>query len=169
MTTCKGIKKNGENCTKKTKNNSGFCHLHLDQKESLESTPSKECPICYESLSDGEILECGHSVHLTCIEKSMKAECPICRKPLQLNENILKCIENNAQEMKDEWDREENQELQHQELQHQEFQHDMQLIAHNFLLFSHVLEDIMNGNANIEIDDDIDDSQDMVITITINE
>lgn len=39
------------------------------------------CPVCYEHLIDGvEILECGHSIHITCLEKHFKAECPLCRK-----------------------------------------------------------------------------------------
>lgn len=41
----------------------------------------EECPVCYEHLGDVEALECGHRIHVACLEKHFRAECPVCRTP----------------------------------------------------------------------------------------
>ena len=43
-----------------------------------------DCPICFENILQSEITECGHHVHLECLEKQFKAECPLCRKKLNI-------------------------------------------------------------------------------------
>ena len=43
-----------------------------------------KCPICWESLSDDDHVECGHWVHIACLIKCYKAECPVCRKKLDI-------------------------------------------------------------------------------------
>ena len=43
----------------------------------------EECPVCYEEMaSEKDSLECGHWVHVLCIQKSLKAQCPLCRHKL---------------------------------------------------------------------------------------
>jgi len=41
-----------------------------------------ECPICLDPTTD--ILECGHKIHVKCVEKHFIPECPQCRKPLNI-------------------------------------------------------------------------------------
>lgn len=43
-----------------------------------------ECIICYEKLNEEHPLECGHWLHISCVEKHFKPECPICRAPLHI-------------------------------------------------------------------------------------
>ena len=43
-----------------------------------------DCPICFENILPSEITECGHHVHLECLEKQFKAECPLCRRKLNI-------------------------------------------------------------------------------------
>lgn len=42
-----------------------------------------ECPICYESISKGTTLKCGHCLHTKCLKewymKSEEPSCPLCR------------------------------------------------------------------------------------------
>lgn len=44
----------------------------------------EDCIICLDPLSDKDILECGHKIHLECVKKHFKPECPICRKQLNI-------------------------------------------------------------------------------------
>lgn len=129
MNVCKGFKIDGTKCTKRTNDETGYCHIHKDKH--IEEKPS-ECPICIEKFSRSDKrLSCGHWIHLNCIRKSLKAECPICRCPLSLPEKIVKEIENNAKEMKNEWEREEEENLIREQ---NEFlmQHPFEIIAEKF-------------------------------------
>jgi hypothetical protein len=44
-----------------------------------------ECPICFESVTKSDQIECGHYVHLKCLESAQKVtnklfyECPYCK------------------------------------------------------------------------------------------
>lgn len=42
------------------------------------------CILCCESMNEKKPLECGHWLHLKCVEKHFKPECPICRKHLDI-------------------------------------------------------------------------------------
>ena len=43
------------------------------------------CPTCFEKFNDTDKpLECGHWVHISCIQKGHKAACHICRAPLNI-------------------------------------------------------------------------------------
>ena len=46
------------------------------------------CIICIESLTEVDILECGHWIHLDCVKKHFKPECPLCRKKLNIQVQI---------------------------------------------------------------------------------
>ena len=44
-----------------------------------------DCPICFENITPGsEKIECGHQVHMACLQQQFKPECPLCRKTLQI-------------------------------------------------------------------------------------
>jgi len=54
-----------------------------------QSLLDQECPICYYSITNDEILEpCGHQIHSSCFLMSKSELCPICRqiveKPLYI-------------------------------------------------------------------------------------
>jgi hypothetical protein len=45
----------------------------------------QECIICLEKLNDADnALQCGHWIHISCIQKQFKPECPVCRAPLNI-------------------------------------------------------------------------------------
>jgi hypothetical protein len=44
----------------------------------------EDCAICYGKLGDEKSLECGHWLHMSCVQKHFKPECPLCRKPLNI-------------------------------------------------------------------------------------
>jgi hypothetical protein len=50
----------------------------------MNSEKPDECIICYEKLEETSPLQCGHWLHVSCVEKHFKPECPICRAPLQI-------------------------------------------------------------------------------------
>ena len=87
---CKGLKRNGQQCTRRTRNANGYCFQHGDP-----------CPACYEGTTLRDILPCRHRVHLDCIRQSMKPECPLCRAPLELPPEILANIRQNASDMEE--------------------------------------------------------------------
>jgi len=82
---CKGIKKNGERCCKKTLNN--YCNYHYRQYEKDERYTEESCPVCMEDFSFNfePLAECGHWVHHECIAKSRKQICPVCRVDVKIN------------------------------------------------------------------------------------
>ncbi len=41
----------------------------------------EDCAVCYEPLGDTETMECGHRIHLKCLERHFKPECPVCKTP----------------------------------------------------------------------------------------
>lgn len=44
-----------------------------------------DCPICFENIpTDKEKIECGHQVHMDCLQQQFKPECPLCRKSLHI-------------------------------------------------------------------------------------
>ena len=52
---------------------------------SFKQDKPEDCIVCTEKLGEEEkVLECGHWVHILCIQKHFKPECPICRKPLNI-------------------------------------------------------------------------------------
>ena len=125
---CKGVKKNGEKCTKKTKNNHGYCCMHFYQFSlpPETSTPEDsnkrfkyerpiECPICRDDFPQDETpLECNHWTCSQCIKKLMKPECPICRASLEnsLSEEVLKLIHENGENQRKEIEEENFREFQ---------------------------------------------------------
>lgn len=44
----------------------------------------ENCTICLELLNEDIPLDCGHWIHISCIQKQFKAECPLCRFPLKI-------------------------------------------------------------------------------------
>jgi len=44
---------------------------------------TEECCVCYENLSQS-YLECGHPVHISCIERHFIPECPVCRAKINV-------------------------------------------------------------------------------------
>jgi len=72
-------------CRLKTKNPSGFCHIHAcvqPDSKFLEERP-ENCPVCMEKIkSNVRALSCGHYCHLSCILKTDTVNCPICRAEL---------------------------------------------------------------------------------------
>jgi hypothetical protein len=44
----------------------------------------QDCIICLEVLNEQHSLECGHWIHISCIQKQFKPECPLCRHPLKI-------------------------------------------------------------------------------------
>jgi hypothetical protein len=55
---------------------------------SFKQDKPEDCIVCTEKLGEEEkVLDCGHWVHLLCIQKHFKPECPICRKPLNITVN----------------------------------------------------------------------------------
>jgi hypothetical protein len=51
----------------------------------LKMDKPEDCPICYVKLGDEKNpLECGHWMHITCVQKHFKPECPLCRHPLNI-------------------------------------------------------------------------------------
>ena len=44
----------------------------------------EDCAICFEKLDEEYALECGHWLHVSCVQKHFKPECPICRTPLNI-------------------------------------------------------------------------------------
>ena len=109
---CRGIKKDESNCNKRTKNECGYCYIHAYQHNKFKEKKPEECQICLEKFEkDDKALECGHWIHLDCIQKTMKPECPVCRTFLNLPKKILKCIEKNAKDAQKEWEEEDVEEL----------------------------------------------------------
>lgn len=43
-----------------------------------------DCAICFEKLNEQYSLQCGHWLHISCVQKHFKPECPICRMPLDI-------------------------------------------------------------------------------------
>jgi len=84
---CKEYTNNKKRCKLYTTNNNTACHIH-SKVESKFPKP-KECPICFNSIHQcSKPLICGHWVHKSCIQKSMKFECPICRTSLATKSTI---------------------------------------------------------------------------------
>ena len=51
----------------------------------------EECAICYLKLDEEKNpLECGHWMHIACVQKHFKPECPLCRQPLNIKVNGTK-------------------------------------------------------------------------------
>lgn len=42
------------------------------------------CAICFEKLEESKSLECGHWLHIVCVQKHFRPECPLCRAPLNI-------------------------------------------------------------------------------------
>jgi len=101
---CKGTNKNGNLCKNKIKIRH-YCHSHISQ---FIEKPS-ECAVCFEEID--ACLKCGHWIHLSCIQKSMKAECPICKYKLNLPEQMLNDIQKNACDAQQEWEEDLQEEL----------------------------------------------------------
>lgn len=67
----------------------------IKKKKFVEEKPA-DCPICLESLKkEKNPLDCGHWVHLKCVEQSLNAECPFCRKPVKVSEKAKEKINKN--------------------------------------------------------------------------
>jgi hypothetical protein len=45
-----------------------------------------ECPVCYETacLGDRKILECSHSLCVSCFKRLIKSVCPLCRASINI-------------------------------------------------------------------------------------
>ena len=90
---CKGINKNNKLCKNKTVNEQGYCYRHVLQ---YVSTPLHECSVCYELLNE-KPLKCGHTVHIECIQKYMKAEGPMdiidCFNCVEIMKSVFICDE----------------------------------------------------------------------------
>ena len=91
---CQGLTAKGTRCRRKLVSGT-YCYNHAPPVPNLEK--SEECPICCET-SPSSPLECGHWIHLSCIERSMKAECPICRAPLHLSARSITKITKNLRQ-----------------------------------------------------------------------
>ena len=50
---------------------------------------SKECPVCFEDISQSSLLSCGHKIHSKCIILSKKICCPMCRQHIKLTRDDL--------------------------------------------------------------------------------
>lgn len=103
---CKGTNKDGSPCQNKSQ---GYCHLHRYQMLNIEKP--EECPVCVEEISITDRLSCGHWVHMECVAKSMKAECPVCRHHVRVTKQIKERIQKNVEEMRSEWNQEDEQNL----------------------------------------------------------
>lgn len=115
---CHGQTAKGNDCQRRVRDGERYCHSHRNQNDVIvempvvampevvsdpitishnEDIPSgEECVVCCEDLYKEPPLPCSHRIHLSCIEKSMKAECPICRAPLSLAPEIMNKIDENA-------------------------------------------------------------------------
>lgn len=86
---CSAITRKGKKCSLISKSQ-GLCHIHLkcsNQKVFIQfiSERPERCPVCYDDLDKVEsALECGHWIHLSCIEKWGVNQCPLCRTELNL-------------------------------------------------------------------------------------
>ena len=92
MSLCNAIKKNGDKCTYKSKQN-GYClhHAKINKHENnqISDITHHECPICYDTINDvNEIfnLPCKHIFHRTCLERWIQTSnsCPMCRQTIQI-------------------------------------------------------------------------------------
>jgi len=69
---CIAITKNGYCCLNKSKIEKSMCALHVRKCK-------KMCSICYEPISFGEKLGCGHEFCRNCIFTWSRNNCPLCR------------------------------------------------------------------------------------------
>lgn len=51
----------------------------------MEKSRPNNCPTCLEKFNDTDKpLQCGHWIHVSCIQKGHKAACHLCRAPLDI-------------------------------------------------------------------------------------
>lgn len=44
----------------------------------------KECILCCENFDEENPLQCGHWMHIACVQKHFEPNCPVCRQPLNI-------------------------------------------------------------------------------------
>ena len=86
MNICIALKKNGERCLYKSKDDCEYCRIHQDKQN---------CTICLEKINNKKIeLSCNHIFHRDCLREWMKQKpsCPVCRRDIPVDKNDLEIV-----------------------------------------------------------------------------
>ena len=107
-TLCHGVTLKGASCTKRTKDPSQLCHIHL--KKASSDAPSlisqqmpvpntvpeakDECCVCYDMMPVSDALKkCKHMLCKSCFANIRSQVCPLCRTPIEMDKKTKKKIE----------------------------------------------------------------------------
>jgi hypothetical protein len=105
-TLCHGVTLKGASCTKRTKDPSQLCHIHLKKASSdkapvsSQQVPSPnpetqdECCVCYDMMPVSDALKkCKHMLCKSCLANMRSQVCPLCRTPIEMDKKTKKKIE----------------------------------------------------------------------------